>query len=877
VRSWRPLLRLARRDAVRARGRSLLVLVMIALPVLAVTVADIVIATQDVSGTEAVERRLGAADARVSVEKSFGKVWQGADPDRSLAMSGGGRQEPIELGDVERTLGGDVRALELVEAEKRVETDGGVSVAGVRLVDLADPLAKGLFRLDDGRLPQVAGETVVNHALADRGPGLGETLTMADGTELEVVGVGDHTAYRSFPHLVAPPGSLELRTTPGTTWLVDAGGPVGWDAVRALNEQGATVLSRAVLADPPSEDELPMEARGMTSGADSSMIAVVVLVVTMALLEVVLLAGPAFAVTARRQSRTLALMAATGGTPKQARRAVLATGVVLGVVGAVVGVVGGIVVAWVAAVPVAQSFSGSFFGPFDVPWLHLLVIAAFGFVSAVLAAAVPAWIASRQDVVAVLAGRRGDSRPSARSPLLGLVLLGGGVAMAAYGATRGVGGELFIAASALLAVLGMILLVPVVVVGLARVCGGLPLVVRYAVRDAARHRTRTVPAVAAVAATVTGVVALGIATSSDAKENEVTYAPTVAMGEGLVTAQRLSSGKWEEIEQAVRDGVPGGEITPVRGVPTDHRTLIELDYRAPAGPRNLLESWGGSLGTTNLVATELPGAVTGLSAEERVRADQTLAAGGLVVFTSRAVEADSVAISGKRWPPRGRPEKLVATTELPATYVRVGDLGAGPQAVLPPSVAEELGLDVETVAVHVAGTEISDAEQRAVSEAVEAIEPYTSLYVERGYEAPDEDRIVLLVLGGLGAVLMLGGTLTATFLALSDARPDLATLSAVGAAPRTRRAVAAAYALVVGLVGATLGAVIGFVPGIAVTYPLTGNSWATTGVDGSALPTHYLAIPWGLIAAIVVALPVLTALVVGLSARSRLPLVARLD
>ena len=29
------------------------------------------------------------------------------------------------------------------------------------------------------------------------------------------------------------------------------------------------------------------------------------------------------------------------------------------------------------------------------------------------------------------------------------------------------------------------------------------------------------------------------------------------------------------------------------------------------------------------------------------------------------------------------------------------------------------------------------------------------------------------------AVLMLGGTLTATFLALSDARPDLATLSAV--------------------------------------------------------------------------------------------------
>ena len=48
--------------------------------------------------------------------------------------------------------------------------------------------------------------------------------------------------------------------------------------------------------------------------------------------------------------------------------------------------------------------------------------------------------------------------------------------------------------------------------------------------------------------------------------------------------------------------------------------------------------------------------------------------------------------------------------------------------------------------------------------------------------------IVLLVLGALGGVLMLGGTLTATFLSLSDARPDLATLAAVGASPRTRRA-----------------------------------------------------------------------------------------
>ena len=116
---------------------------------------------------------------------------------------------------------------------------------------------------------------------------------------------------------------------------------------------------------------------------------------------------------------------------------------------------------------------------------------------------------------------------------------------------------------------------------------------------------------------------------------------------------------------------------------------------------------------------------------------------------------------------------------------------------------------------------------------------------------------------------MLGGTLTATFLALSDARPDLATLSAVGASPRTRRGVAAAYALVVGFVGAVLGAAVGFIPGIAVTYPLTSYSRGRTASSGTrsgatACLGHFLDVPWLMVLGLVVVLPLLTAAVVGL-------------
>ena len=147
----------------------------------------------------------------------------------------------------------------------------------------------------------------------------------------------------------------------------------------------------------------------------------------------------------------------------------------------------------------------------------------------------------------------------------------------------------------------------------------------------------------------------------------------------------------------------------------------------------------------------------------------------------------------------------------------------------PPRRPSELGAEPATVALAVTGT-CREQQEEAVNEALAAISESASLYVERGYQADDDDgHRPARSCSSLGGVLMLGGTLTATFLALSDARPDLATLSAVGASPRTRRGVAAAYAVVVGVVGAMLGAAVGFIPGIAVTWPLTSTQLRLNG------------------------------------------------
>lgn len=61
----RAAVRIARRDAWRAPGRSALVVAMIALPVMGATVIDVVARTQQLDPADVVDRELGAAQARV--------------------------------------------------------------------------------------------------------------------------------------------------------------------------------------------------------------------------------------------------------------------------------------------------------------------------------------------------------------------------------------------------------------------------------------------------------------------------------------------------------------------------------------------------------------------------------------------------------------------------------------------------------------------------------------------------------------------------------------------------------------------------------------------------------------------------------------------
>jgi putative ABC transport system permease protein len=895
VGGWRVPLRMARRDALRHRGRSLLALIMITLPVLGVVAADILIQTSQVDGREGLDRRIGTvAAAKVTVLGDQAKIKQAADPGDWHWVTGDGLPRKATLADIEGVIGDRPSTPAPTDgSDLLVRTEHGRESVFAQEVDPRDGLTDGLYRLTLGRWPTSTDEVVVNQALADRGPAVGDSVqaTGHDGTAVtrKVVGIAESTSIRSTPIVLALPDALPLPDVYSASWLV-GGKAVTWADVQKLNDLGVVVTSRQVVLNP---GDIP-DPTGGDGGDNSEYIAVAALIAAMALIEVVLLAGPSFAVGARKQQRSLALLAASGGTPRQARRVILAGGLVLGTTAAVTGVVLGIGVAW-ALQPVVQRFSGEWLGPFDVPWLHLLGIAAFGLVSAFLAAVVPAWIASRQDVVAVLAGRRGDPRPSLRSPLIGAVVLAAGIALAVYGA-RG-NGTFSIAISAIVCVIGMLFLVPVVVAGAARLGGRLPLALRFAARDAARHRTRTTPAVAAVAATVAGVVALGISTASDEKQNRETYTPITTIGDASVGADlSFSSGTdadWPTYRRLVAQAAPAAAITEVRGVSTvgdsTQDSYTQTTFVRPGGDidEGGIAPWTyySALNTEIVVSdgTDLPGIVTESTAFDVDAAREALAAGKAVVLSSDPADATLKAVDIDRSTMTNDDGTVTdeTRTRVPAVVLEVSSRESAPfLAALPPAVARKAHLDVATTSLQVAHPDLSKGAQADLQAALGALNVPGSLYVERGYQADAYTVIVQWVLAALGAILMLGGTLTATFLALSDARPDLATLAAVGAAPRTRRGVGAAYALVVGLVGSVLGALVGAIPGLAVVYPLTASSETTcdsSGCTSVGTTGPFFDVPWLMIVAVVVGLPLVTALIVGLFTRSRLPMVARLS
>ncbi|HEX8498021.1 MAG TPA: FtsX-like permease family protein [Actinomycetales bacterium] len=896
--SWRPALRVARRDVLRSRGRSALVVTMVGLPVALVTALATVYTTNEVSTLESLPMRLGQTQAELRVEFSRPLVQDPTGSDvRPLDMSGtgpGGDQR-LDAAALQRLTGGTV--LDVLSTGSTVRTDRGRLRADVLLADPADPRLEGILQVADGRLPRTDSEVLVTRQLARSRSPIGSTIRLDDGAlPVTVVGTIAVPMNLSADLVVARPGlGLPLDQNTLHRYLLDRDQPVLWPEVQKLNAAGVSVISRAVVQSPPKDwrATLPPGQDMHQQPADAAGRAVLVLIVFSIVLEVVLLAGPAFAVGARRQARQLALVAATGGTRRDVRRVVLAQAVVLGAGAAVIGTALGIAGAAVIA-QVIPRVSTSQLGPFEIAWAYVAAACALGAVASVGAALLPAVAASRADVVAVLAGRRVAAITRGGWPLLGALLVAAGTALALTLGTR-TGGELFVAAGTLSMVVGAIVAMPWIVTRVGRLGAVLPLPLRLAARDSARQRSRTAPAVAAVMAAVAGVTALTIGTSSEFEQARREYQPASPDGVTTVSSYDADATTWQSLDQAVAGAVadrrllPTGQIGEAMSTTGSPVVYVRRDGCPPQPKRDAVSdadlrclNWvqdapapNGYYGTTGGLVASVE-ALRALGYPLDAEQEKVLAAGGVLLPAAGLVRGGAAEIT--TYLDDGSAYTDVRVVRRPAGYLEPLSLRGNRTVhavVTTPAGAEALGRGWSRTGGVLAAstTPLSTQTEERLEETLAGITDSAAIYTERGFV-----QTIGLTLGGLAGVavlVVLVGTLTATGLALADSRPDLATLAAIGARPRTRRVMAAAQALVIGLLGAVSGVLIGLVPGIAVTYPLTTSRLdPVTGIFSDGPPT--IDIPWLLLLAVAVVVPALAATTAGVAVRSKLPLTRRL-
>ena len=942
-------MRLAIRDAQGNRGRALLVIALVALPV-ALVVGAYLFGTSRTWGDLQLPRDSLGTVAAGSAEPMGSEMGRPGAQGWTEALPASWRLVPWPA--VGADLGGPM---------------GGQGVGGAA-GDFTDPVVAGQVDLTAGRVPSSADEVVITPGLA-RSAGLevGDTWTVViwnstgvgenRAVPLTVVGIGDVAGAGSGASFVLggmPPGSG--TGPPGTDrFLIESRTPITTEQVAAAAQQGVRVVGRDVPIEDPERLSLTL--------TDELVVGLCV-----AFLQIVMLAGAAFAVSLRRRQRELALLSAAGAEPGDLTRAVLASGILLGGIGALLGVA----VPWlvlVAGRPMLEWQFGWSLAPVPPMERAIVLVPIVGLLAAVAASLVPARMAARIPLAKALRARdsanvgldpagRGMERLPVRSALAGVALIVAGVLfLVAYPAgsqAEGVGGWPIWALGLAVVVceVGVVLLAPMVLALVSGHSRALPLSARLASRDASRNRLRSSFAVAAVAVSV-GLLA-GCLTWLSSVEAAVhdAYRPSAAPG-ALVLARSTDQIRWDSLGaddlSAATSEFPGAQVALIGVGPTwDLRAGDSLAVGSQCDPLTELGVAGEALGIMDPArrASLASGLAEGDPCRAPVPSGSPLepvsvigdrAAGqrpGLVV-----ADADEAALLIGRDDPVVRTQldsggavalapssvvdgkvRIAVDPRLVGGQAGSGEWVPGPQVEVPavvvdspyapaavivaPQALESRGLPVPSNAVVVLppapipGLQPFDELASPAGLQVMSVESGPPGYSLGGLSSGEPLALGPWDLGwgliGLPLAFALLATILVTGLALGDARPELATMAAVGASPRVRRRFAMWAAVVVSAVGSVLGALAGIAPAWAAARsvdvimdpaaclwsPVHPNAGFVSGVPQGMVYCDVplaigLEVPWDLLALVVVGLPVVAGLVFLVFTRSRVPLPRR--
>ena len=898
---WRVAARLARRQLRRSLLSSALIGTLVLLPIAAMTAYATIGASMIGTAEERVTTELGRTEAWISVTGLPGNgfwqsptepTWTGYPSDATSAPEGTPISDPTAL------LPSGTETLRVVESSVSVETPTGLTRMPAWGGEVWDPRFEGRYEVLDGTTPTSSREIMSTPAALDRlGIEIGDEVVLTDEERpYTVVGTLDAAVLSHATSALFLPDGAGLDGD--VRWYLPDHA-LSWSEVEKLNEEGVVAYSRAVILDPPI---LSVDTnRGSYSGVDSAMWTVMIVLLAGGLFAayvVVMLAGAAFAVAARRQQRALAVAASVGASASDLRRIILLQGTALGVIAGVLGLALGIGAAAVTMALLADGSATQFWG-FHVPWLALAGILLFSVLVGTASAAMPARTVARSDTLSALRGARRPQMPRASRPIWGSILLLVGVALTigsafailAIGITdlpwdsplRTIP-PFGIVIGPILVQLGILLSGRWLLWITAKVLSRVSLAARIAARDAAANSSRTVPAFAAIAATVfIAVFAMGQTSMQNATTarswpyqaplDSVAVSVYEAGTTGSLDAESAAAGVDAAIELADQAGASHTAVVAQQQEFWSYSTSSDIPAEATMviavlPERHLLDpevepSFTGPNPSNPIavIAADEVEAALGVSLTPAQRA--AYRSGAAVVADPRYITDGTIEVAAwtgrdafdakmpdniwKPWkdaPPRADPQwqKAIEAIEVDASHQPLAI------AIAPETAA---GLDLAAQPFLVIGSfdaPVPVETRDRVYEQAAALSGADWVVSPQFEDGPPDDAFWMIPILTAVAVLVLGASGVALSLARFERRPDDATLSAVGGTDGLRRRVGFWQGLIIAGFGTLAGAVAGVLPPIGFAIQSRGALWISD-------------IPWFVLALLAVALPLAIAVV----------------
>jgi len=856
---WRVAARLARRQVWRAKGASALVAALVALPVAGLTGAAIVWQSHEPTPQQRATLELGHNAAWIeALDNADPTRWQSvdepwhndvarADDGRAIAQAGPVPDDPAGI------LPPGTALFTVVEGSLGIETAAGQGWLAAVSGDVWRTEFDGRYRVLDGVTPTQRDEAMASPGALERfGVHIGDRVQLV-GADRTLTITGTLRSARdepSAPVLYVAEADAALVGDGYTRWYTPQWQP-DLAQLAELNHAGFVAFAHDLVVDPPPGARLSPYGTGrMDIGTVLLMGA---LVAAFSGYVVVLLAGAAFSVAARRQQRALAMAASVGASRADVFRIVLLQGTVLGAVGAAAGTLAGAAAAGVFLAATDRGVQDGFWGNFGfrVPWALLAAVAAFAILVGTLSAIVPAHRATAGDVLGALRGARRPAALRPRRPVAALVVLvtglaatvAGALVLAAEIAAEPTGGDRPVYYAAVWAVVlgpfvfqvGLLIPSHWVLVQLSRPLSRLGLASRIASRDAAATPSRVVPAFAVIGACVFAASVAVSATALTAAGNARQHYYSAPLG-------AVALGMWQDGDEAsdallaTAAGVLAEtEPSSTALASTQMTRVVGADGATDPAPRIFAaarQRYTGCVGSACLQPYDAASGVvyvvepddvaTLLGTDPGAAALHTLTSGGAILTQKDYAAADGRVVITE-WDAQtydrlmsndGR-EAVVrpaASHELDVALVDVGRQQPF-EILIAPATAADLGMRVvpsQLIATYDVPLDVAAMERISAQTRDLRVGPSAGIWatIELG-PAPVEPWLWLIV--GIAVALVAGASAVALGLARFERRPDDATLAAIGGGPLLRRNINAWQAAVISAIGTVLGTTAGYV------------------------------------------------------------------